>query len=452
MLLYLLKRDTQKCDASHELDGCYWRLEAHDLEASTPELLQFSCISYSWGTKRVPSPFNADFEVSDRTAPALATFNWHRPSCKYVWIDAFCVPSKGPERALTLESMGYIYSRAEEVIAILSNGAGPALEQMNKSDFTQPDQLATLEKEEWISRAWTYQEAVNSRSLYITCEQPNGTLIAANDFLNRLSYTLSRLEGSSIEKRKQFPRMDAFEDLIADYMISGYQERSALQVMSNMDGRTQGRPEDHFYAMIGAISTDLSSSSGTDSPCEAFMSLCERKGDYSFIYSAAKRDLDSSRRWRPVPGDLPSILRWHTGGKGQPGHVDDERLYLDQMVVVQESPLDDIGKHFIERWLAIPQVPTGCLDSELHLSTYDTLQKMGFNGSSEYISTAKGYFFPFQSVHLKQDATLLVSTSVQWVFGAPGLACYYEGDLKFYTPGVFVGRVDESFIESVRLD
>lgn len=67
--------------------------------------------------------------------------------------------------------------------------------------------------------------------------------------------------------------------------------------MSNMDRRVQGRAEDHFYAMIGAISAERASAMVGVPPCEAFMRVCEKKGDFSFTYSAAKREENPPRRW-----------------------------------------------------------------------------------------------------------------------------------------------------------
>ena len=209
---------------------------------------------------------------------------------------------------------------------------------MSTSDQIDTAHHDVLEKEEWVSRAWTYQEAVNSKSLYITCEDSHGAIVDGSHFLNCLGYTLSRLCGNSpvSDKRQRYPRLDAFEDLIVDYLVAGYQARSALQVMSNMDRRTQRRPEDHFYAMIGAISTARANSVSSLDPHEAFMALCERKCDYSFIYSAAKRDSTPPKRWRPVAGDLPAILPWHCWGEGSPAYEESGSLYLDLMLQVSE--------------------------------------------------------------------------------------------------------------------
>jgi len=133
------------------------------------------------------------------------------------------------------------------VVTILSNTL-PALERMIRSDKIDIDDLQVLEHE-WVSRAWTYQETVNAKVLHFTAEDTL-VIVPADKFLNCIGDTLVRLKCSAVEKLEQYPRFSAFEDVIADYYTAGYEERSALQVMSNMDQRSQVRPEDHFYAMI----------------------------------------------------------------------------------------------------------------------------------------------------------------------------------------------------------
>ena len=145
MLLYLLVPDLEAKSGSFELEGYHWALEPHDIEADDVMEPVFTCISYSWGHGREPSPLRTNFDISDRTLPALATTIKHRPSCKRVWIDALSVPEETQERARCLESMGYIYSLAEEVLVVLSKGAQSALEQMSKSHHIDHDSLHDLE-------------------------------------------------------------------------------------------------------------------------------------------------------------------------------------------------------------------------------------------------------------------------------------------------------------------
>jgi hypothetical protein len=453
MLLYLLTKDPRGQPGSFQVGGVYWKLAAQDFNASDANDVSFTCVSYTWGTGREHSPFNPSFEISDRTISALSAVVADRPSCTRFWVDAFCVPFDQPEKTRTLESMGYIYSRADEVVVVLSDAATPVLEQMSASDHLEPVHLETLEKEEWISRAWTYQEVVNSRTFSITCDGLHGAIIPGNHFLNCLGHTLSGLDSSGLtnSKRQQYPRLDAFEDLIADYMIAGYGERSALQVMSNMERRNQELPEDHFFAMIGAISSVPASASERLDPCEAFMSLCERKGDYSFIYSSAKRDSSSAKRWRPVSGDLPSILPWHCFGDGQTAHEVSESLYLDQMLLHQIAPIDEDGKKSVEHWLSINKARTVGSSKPLHESINSALRVMGFKGSSECLCTASGFFFPSERILNDREITILIATGIRWSFGAPGLARFSNGSEELYMPGVFFGRVDSTASTSIKV-
>ncbi|KAI1132403.1 hypothetical protein F5Y10DRAFT_207848 [Nemania abortiva] len=453
MQLYLLERDPVDGGVTIEIGEARWGLTAYNLDASDVEAVSFICLSYVWGTDREPSPFHPDFYVSNRTKPALAAVVTRRPSCKRIWVDAYCVPVEPFERNLTLQSMGYIYSHAEEVITVLSSAAHPVLEQLAVSDRLEANHLGILEKEDRVSRAWTYQEAVNSQRLFITCEAPNSAIVDGRHLLNCIGFTLSRFKGPQAvsEKKALYPNLDAFEDLVADYQISGYQERSALQVMSQMSRRRHHYPQDYFYAMMGAIST-LCSSFETPDACEAFMSMCEEKGDYSFIYSAAKRDSSPTRRWRPASTlRLPPVFAWNWYGEGQPGHKEFGSLYLDNVVVLGRGPLEDRGEKFIKAKLETMAMGIELSGSpDLALATSAALECMGFKGSSQGISTMHGFFFPYERIWTDEDVTLLVATGVEWSFGSPGLI-QPGGDIETYIPGVFFGRVYPGEATSVKM-
>lgn len=454
MRLSLLVEESRSTEGVLEVSGRYWKLMDFEIddEMDTDDL-EFSCISYTWGLGREPHPFRPNIEVSDRTIPALQAFMYQYPICERIWIDAFCVPPEGKERAYILESMGYIYSKAKEVVAVLSNTTLPVLEHMIASDRIDTDDLQILEGDEWVSRAWTYQETVNSKMLYFTCEEALDVSVPASKFLNCVGYSLTRLKCSVLEKLQKYPRLSVFEDVIADYYTAEYEGRSALQVMSNMDRRSQLRPEDHFYAMIGAISTVRASSVGNLEPCEAFMRLCEKKGDFSFIYSAAIRDHRPLRRWRPVLGDLPSILPWHGWGAGQNGHLDDDGLLLDDMLVVHSAPPQEMASQFVQQWVTSFFENHQNSKQNPEEAAYAALQIMGFKGSSQCLTTAEGYFFPFETVTSEQVIQFLISAALRWVCGAPGLVSFEKevGKGISYTPGVYIGEIDPKAATSIKL-
>ncbi|KAI1160273.1 hypothetical protein F5B18DRAFT_633503 [Nemania serpens] len=451
MLLYLLERDAVGSGKTIAIGGSYWGLVAYDLDTFNIQDVPFICLSYSWGSKREPSLLHPGLYISDRTGPALASVVTHRPSDKRIWVDAYCVPTETAEKNLTLQSMGYVYSSSEEVIVVLSSAAHPVLEHMSVSDRLNPDHLGVLDKEEWVSRAWTYQEAVNSRRLSITCEGLNTAIVNGSHFLNCLGFALSRFDGvvAISEKKRLYPHLDAFEDLIADYLVAGYQERSALHVMSQMDRRSHYLPQDHFFAMMGAI-TNVCCSFDTVNPCEAFMSICEEKGDYSFIYSKVERDASPTQRWRPAYANrLPPVFACNWSGDGQPGHKESGSLYLDDMLVLGRGPLGERGMAFIKGALKASNtlIPE---PSDLGVAVSAVLEGMGFTGNSQGISTEHGFFFPSQKVLVDNDITILVATKVRWTWGSPGLI-QPGGSIDTYIPGVFCGHVDAQYPTSVMM-
>jgi len=420
----------------------------------------FTCISYTWGPVKVSSPFHNSYQISDRTVPALTAAIKARPDCKRFWIDAFCVPLEPAERTTTLASMGFIYSRATEVIIVLSPNAQLALSQMRVTDRIDISALQALEKDEWALRAWTYQEVVNSRNMFFTCfsstdenassdDGSAGSLIPGADFLNCLGYSLTRLPWTPLERIERFPRLEAFENVILDWMTADYLNRSALQIMVIMARRTQQRDEDHFYAMIGALTTELPSLSASGNPCEEFMVDCEKKGDYSFIFSTAEREA-KGRRWRPVnTGRLPPIFPWPLWGEKQPGHWEDGKFHLDQVILPQSGrPTDEIVRGVRNKMCET----FGDESVSVEELIFQWLTRRGFKGSSSCVSLVNGFFFPYKPIARLETTTIMVSATLSWPFGAPGLVWEMHDQHAVYSAGIFIGVVDSKMSSSVTLD
>lgn len=359
--------------------------------------------------------------------------------------------------------MGLIYSLAAEVICVLSPAARSIIDQMSKSDRVDEAAIRAIENDEWVSRAWTYQEVVNSPSISFTCtasgnssatnEDSSHGLIDGCHFLNCIGSTLSRLPGNYLQESYQFPCLDAFQELIADWTLASYQERSALQVLTNMDRRTQGRPEDRYYAMIGAISRVPPSLSAVGNACDEFMAVCEGKGDYSFIFTATERETEEGRRWRPRSTvNLQSLLPWHLLGESQPGHLHNEKgaLCLDQMVELQTGEPDDRALSHINVWLPVFQEP-GDENLPREESIFKCLKVMGFKGVSSCLYTEAGYFFPWKPIAHSGTVKIMVSLALRWRVGAPGLACERHGQDVVYTPGALIGTVGSKSASSVVL-
>ena len=57
--------------------------------------------------------------------------------------------------------------------------------------------------------------------------------------------------------REAYPSLDALEDAIVNWQVAGYEQRSALQVMPNMDCRRRSEQSHDSYAMIGSGLLDV---------------------------------------------------------------------------------------------------------------------------------------------------------------------------------------------------
>lgn len=462
MQLQVLVKNKQSATLYVQVDDARWSLDTWDLDNGQP-IPVYSCISYAWGRGKVPNPFHASTDASDRSIPALRTVSRQLPACEALWIDAFCVPGQDEPllRATTLESMGYIYSRAQDVIVVLSNAAAPALRHIRSEpdELLRTEHLAALEREEWSSRAWTYQEAANSKTIVFTAATAEtGTdtcpIIDFLELLSPLGHVLSKL---GPEARTQYPRLDDLEDMLADSAVASYHTRSALQVMTMMEKRTQERADDHFYAMIGAITTDPASAAVPgSSACEAFMTLCERKGDFSFIYSLTPRD--AQMRWRPVSNgndDLPVVFARHNWGESQPGHFEAGTLYLDNMLRLAVEPLSEEAAEFIRRWTKFTAGKGDAGEEPVGIAAAQRLFNHGYKGSLNAISTQHGNFYPCrEGLDAGNISFIAVSGSIRWNIGAPALAQYQSRDVFEYIPGVFVGDVGSLIaqVTSVCLD
>ena len=387
--------------------------------------------------------------MSDRAVRAVeATIEAVDPAA--IWFDALCVPAHEPQRTLCLRSMGAIYAAASRVVAVLSASTMEVLETIRDGGSVTPDQLEALEGDEWVSRAWTYQELVNSREFLFVSESGRRPAVPAAAVLNGLGAAIQEYRRSNgldtFRFREAHPRLDHLESLIADWLQADDGDRSALLVMSMMANRSSVDNDDKYHAMVGALSTDAvwDREATAISAAEYFMRVCEGKGDYSFVFSSAERTPEASRRWRPHPGPLPAILWWPPDGSGQPGEAQGSVLrLLDMHRATRGSPTAEAAA-FVDRWLAAVGA-TAAPDDRPH-AVLAQLTRAGFSGRGEWIELTEGYFFPQHGAHSPDDLDIVLATQVTWRFGAPGLLVQRSGRAAtvFRDVGVFVGVVPPS--------
>jgi hypothetical protein len=457
-----------------ELSGKRWVLKEY---ANLTDAPAYTCISYAWGMEKAKNVFSNDQPMSARTIPVLeATINasksqknwadsvqfsydrdpkkeeagWtaaHK-AAQAIWIDALCVPSQEPARTACLKSMGEIYSSAWQVVVVLSKSCADAFHQIRRAGRLDPSELLNFDGDDWVTRAWTYQETVNSRALYFIAQDDESTLISGVDFLDAVATAVDDYKSShgidSLAWVKHHPRLNFLEMLIADYRIADYAERSAYHVMSVVDGRVAERVEDHYYAMVGAIKTTAMNVQGDDSlsPSEYFMRVCEAKGDYSFIYSLAPRSQVPGKRWRPIEGKFPAVLSGLLvfGGE-QAGISAPTHLQLDNMCRLVPGSISPDGlkaaKWFMQRNsddLSPDGIASGILER---------LTMIGFTGCGEYLEFENGFFFPQFKPARSNEFFVAIPCGLHWVNGGPGLLLRANGTetFDFSDVGAFVGRV-----------
>ncbi|KAH7411148.1 hypothetical protein BKA64DRAFT_662816 [Cadophora sp. MPI-SDFR-AT-0126] len=479
-----------------EIHNRYWRVTGpHNPEAKD---LKFHCVSYVWGVgvEKKGSFFNCQRDISDQTRPVLeavirAAEVIHRDlggeKIEAFWIDALCIPQlEGSPRLKTLESMGFIYNAAASVIIALKSSVWKIVQQASATVSPEPlssSDMQVLEEDAWISRVWTYQELVNSRATYFTTpvsqENPNvQVVVEATQFFNCVGHSLSRYKRdnhiSDSTAVATFPNLNVLEDTLLDSTLSGYLERPALAILSNMSMRTfdENFPQNRLLACIGALTKEASwgpPSSSLAELAEKIMGICEAKGDYSFVFTADRRNEESGKTWRPStitsqadhgPTHLVPVMNWYIHsepfGETQRGRKDENGFWLENMVPLKlaESMLVD-AKLELDRFLwgstdqNDPTISSKGLfgkedkKEEGNIALVRFLRQVGFKGCSEPLVCETGLFFSQQDLSTMDKVELFAAKSVGYYFGAPGLARWKQdprGEAR-YCVGVFVGLV-----------
>ena len=229
---------------------------------------------------------------------------------KAVWVDALIIPQNDPERGTALRSMGAFYALSEHTVAVLPRAAAAALADIRNTGRIDEVNLRTLARDPCVTRAWTYQELVNSGTMSFIAEGDMEPPVPAQTFLNALGHTLAQMKQSddvdSFGFRSAEEPLDRLEDALGDWISSDLGSRFAAQSMAGMSRREAGEPADLFAAQFGALRSGLilDPPDATVYPAEDLMRLSEDRDAYAFIYSAANRNPTPVKRWRPI-GEPP---------------------------------------------------------------------------------------------------------------------------------------------------
>ena len=442
--------------ASIDVAGERWQVVDRGAVPSPANAPKYICVSYSWTQKGTPNPFDPERPMSARAQPALQTATAAlRPPA--IWLDAACVPSQEPARSVCLQNMGAIYAAASGVLAVLSSSASIVLETVGRAEALGPEQLRLLEGDEWVSRAWTYQEMVNSKMISFVAEGIPGNVVGGHKLLNAIGHSIDRLRRAeqvdAYEFHQTHPRLSALESLIDDWLRADSAQRSAYRIMTAMVGRTADSPvgrtaDDYFfYAMIGAISSARPEPNDAElDAAEYFMRICEEKGDFSFVYSSAPRASDDVGSWRPKPGagPMPPLVPWPSVGERQTGELRSTSLHLHNMARAVSGHLDGAARAFIQDWLQ--RTVGSSLPPDIGDAVYETLHRVGFTGCREYLETVGGLFFPQNQLGDASNCVVFAATDIFFNFGAPAVLLDPDqsGSARLRDVGVFVGEIPKN--------
>jgi hypothetical protein len=228
--------------------------------------------------------------------------------------------------------------------------------------------------------------------------------------------------------------------------MAKFAERSAYRIMASMESRTAVCPDDYLHAAIGAI-TSMPSTDPSDaafSPPEYFMRVCERKKDFSFIYSTAPRASGDMGGWRPRPERLHPVVPWPITGERQSGELHEGSLRLHNMARLARGQLDEGAQTFVRDWLR--KTVRSPLPPNTGDAVRETLRRAGFTGSGEYIETTAGFFLPQDPPGNTSNCVMFVAADIFFNFGAPGLVVepLADGKVRYRDVGVFVGQVPQN--------
>lgn len=200
---------------------------------------------------------------------------------------------------------------------------------------------------------------MKSKAVHFISSEPAAgpALMDGIGLLNQLGQALQRYKQghglNDFELRRHLPVSDVFQDLVADWWMSRYLNISALQVMGNLNRRSNSMPKNYFYSILGVFTQQpslLEQDSTEAELSESLMNLCEQKNDYSLLYSTTPRDGRPGKRCRPKPDFLHPVLSWRIIVSAQEGHYSPEGFWLDSMVKLNLSDKADFAtkEHIIK--------------------------------------------------------------------------------------------------------
>jgi hypothetical protein len=153
--------------------------------------VEYIALSYVWGTVPPNCPEFQDGKLLMECLPLTvrdAMKATNRLGCQYLWVDRYCIPDDPCVKMAQIQKMDVIYQSA---LATLLAAAGddatyglPGVSRRHRTPqataeigrhtlfHTWPDPRGRIKRTTWMTRGWTYQEAMlSARRIFFTDQQ-----------------------------------------------------------------------------------------------------------------------------------------------------------------------------------------------------------------------------------------------------------------------------------------
>lgn len=455
-------------DRTIKLNGKEWYLtEMMRTTANAATFPKYTAISYRWYDGRLPNPFFDGFLMSNLTLPSLESA-MRTSTQQAFWIDCFSIPAEKPLKGIILDLLSNIFDAAHEVIVPLGLNDPktlPLLAGTTALSAAPANDLVTalkdLNQEEWVKSIWTYKEVLSSKNYIFTDRNAKPAAGAKEAQIKDLKFFEKVGEALSLYKkqtgltswdlRKNMTQVDALEDLGLARTLKKPYEGSVFEALANLDRRFVESDKNFFWGFYGVLTLDMIPNSKPHSTLadlyERLFELCEKKKDFSFVYTSAERQTTKLKTVYPKAGPLHSIITMPGDANYQTGTQSAQGLTLDGMVTLKATTaLGKRGKDYIQAWFKtdVPAIPEDGTDKSIAAKALQVIQMADYKGSKEFILTDDGIFFP--QTPAGANPTILVTSQLGWSFGSPGFAKTSTGA---YIPGAFIGHVAKDIAKPV---
>lgn len=222
----------------------------------------YVAVSHVWGEQEWHNPENLGIKKGINWNIPLSNTNkmdmlkkaMKKFKMEWCWWDVLCMPQGEHNQHLVNKEIPYMgdYYNGAKMTLVLSDGEGPALfdhavkglwKSLIKHMFVQLHLIAWgFEEDPWISRLWTFQEAVMSKVIWLV--RPGGFYLDVSDIMDRLIVS---------EEKDMLPPDEQAIKLARSIKEYHMYKTNVGRMLYECRNRKCYRPHDKFYGLLGIL-------------------------------------------------------------------------------------------------------------------------------------------------------------------------------------------------------